>query len=207
MADDWRNDRIQKFTGDGQFLMAFGSSGSDEGEFNRPSGVAVDRDGIIYVADWLNNRLQVFDVDGTFVTARSGDATVSKWGQAKLDANISLAKANAARVEQIQARGTVADILIDQNRPERVSEDQKFYYDLLSFGDTQQQPGADLNAMWYLRNAKIFAKLMTVAEPGDRILVLYGAGHNYWLRHFASTAYGYRNVDPTPYLRKAAKRR
>lgn len=127
--------------------------------------------------------------------------------QAKLDANISLAKANAARVEQIQARGTVADILIDQNRPERVSEDQKFYYDLLSFGDTQQQPGADLNAMWYLRNAKIFAKLMTVAEPGDRILVLYGAGHNYWLRHFASTAYGYRNVDPTPYLRKAAKRR
>jgi DNA-binding beta-propeller fold protein YncE len=87
---DWRNDRIQKFTGDGQFLMAFGSSGSDEGEFNRPSGVAVDRDGIIYVADWLNNRLQVFDVDGTFVTARSGDATVSKWGQAKLDANAEM---------------------------------------------------------------------------------------------------------------------
>ena len=54
---------------------------------NRPSGVAVDSDGVIYVADWLNNRLQVFDPDGNFVTARTGDATVSKWGKEKLDAN------------------------------------------------------------------------------------------------------------------------
>ena len=127
--------------------------------------------------------------------------------QEKLQANLDLAKSMAARIEQIQEHGAVADILIDQNRPERTIEDQKFYYDLLSFGDTEQQPGADLNAMWYLRNAKIFAKLMTVAEPGDRILVVYGAGHNYWLRHFASTVYGYRNVDPTPYVKRAAKRR
>jgi DNA-binding beta-propeller fold protein YncE len=89
-VSDWRNDRIQKFTADGQFLMAFGSSGSGEGEFNRPSGVAVDRDGAIYVADWLNDRLQVFDADGIFVEARAGEATVSKWGQAKLDANAEM---------------------------------------------------------------------------------------------------------------------
>ena len=61
--------------------------------------------------------------------------------------------------------------------------------------------------MWYLRNAKIFAKLMTVARPGDRVLIVYGSGHNYWLRHFASTTPGYRNVDPTPYLTRAARRR
>jgi len=42
---------------------------------------------VIYVADWLNNRLQVFDSDGSFVTARTGDATISKWGKEKLDAN------------------------------------------------------------------------------------------------------------------------
>ena len=71
---------------------------------------------------------------------------------------------------------------------------------MLGLGDTEQQPGADLNAYWDLRNAKIFAKLMTVAKPGDRILVVYGAGHNYWLRHFAGTVPGYRNVDPAPYL-------
>jgi len=87
---DWRNDRIQKFTPEGDFLMAFGSSGSGEGEFNRPSGVAVDKDGIIYVADWMNNRLQVCDPDGNFVTMRTGDATVSQWGKAKLDANAEM---------------------------------------------------------------------------------------------------------------------
>ena len=84
---DWRNDRIQKFSPDGRFLMKFGSPGSGDGQFDRPAGVAVDADGVIYVADWLNNRLQVFDQDGRFVAAKTGEAGVSKWGQDKLDAN------------------------------------------------------------------------------------------------------------------------
>lgn len=84
---DWRNDRIQKFSPDGQFLMKFGSSGSGDGELSRPTGVAVDKAGIIYVADWMNDRLQVFDNDGAWITTKTGDATVSKWGKEKLDAN------------------------------------------------------------------------------------------------------------------------
>ena len=84
---DWRNDRIQKFSPDGQFLMKFGSSGSGPGEFNRPADVAVDNEGVIYVADWMNDRLQVFGPSGNFITLKTGDATVSKWGKDKLDAN------------------------------------------------------------------------------------------------------------------------
>ena len=84
---DWRNDRIQKFTPDGRFLMEIGSSGTGDGEFNRPTGVALDKQGIIYVTDWMNHRLQVFGPDGSFITKLTGDATVSKWGKAKLDAN------------------------------------------------------------------------------------------------------------------------
>ena len=84
---DWRNDRIQKFTPDGRMLMEIGSSGTGDGEFNRPTSVAVDKQGIIYVTDWMNHRLQVFGADGGFITKLTGDATVSKWGKAKLDAN------------------------------------------------------------------------------------------------------------------------
>jgi DNA-binding beta-propeller fold protein YncE len=84
---DWRNDRIQKFTSDGQFLMKFGSHGRGQGEFRRPTDVAVDNDGIIYVADWDNDRVQVFDADASFITVLTGDATLSKWGEMKLDAN------------------------------------------------------------------------------------------------------------------------
>jgi hypothetical protein len=84
---DWRNDRIQKFTADGELLMKFGSHGTAEGEFKRPTGVAVDKEGLIYVADWDNDRVQIFDADGRFITMLAGDATLSKWGETKLDAN------------------------------------------------------------------------------------------------------------------------
>ena len=84
---DWRNDRIQKFTPDGQFLMKFGTSGNGDGELDRPTGVAVDDDGVVYVTDYGNDRLQVFDGDGQFITTLLGQATISKWGQIKLDAN------------------------------------------------------------------------------------------------------------------------
>jgi DNA-binding beta-propeller fold protein YncE len=84
---DWSNDRIQKLGADGSFQMSIGSSGDGEGEFRRPSDVAVDGDGFIYVTDWGNDRLEVFDRAGEFVTARTGDATMSKWGTEKLNAN------------------------------------------------------------------------------------------------------------------------
>ena len=89
---DWRNDRVQKFNADGQFLAEFGSSGSGIGELNRPTGVAVDKDGDIYVADWHNNRVQVFTPDGRYVTEFTGDATMSKWAQEKLNANPPMVK-------------------------------------------------------------------------------------------------------------------
>ncbi|MBQ12169.1 MAG: hypothetical protein CMJ45_11545 [Planctomyces sp.] len=84
---DWRNDRIQKFSPDGSFLMKFGESGAEDGQFNRPADVAVDKEGLIYVADWRNDRVQVFDAEGRFITEIIGDATLSKWGITKLDAN------------------------------------------------------------------------------------------------------------------------
>ena len=84
---DWRNDRIQKFSPEGDFLMKFGTSGSEGGEFKRPTGVAVDKDGDIYVTDWDNNRLQMFDSSGSYLHSFLGDATLSKWGIAKLDSN------------------------------------------------------------------------------------------------------------------------
>ncbi len=129
----------------------------------------------------------------------------SNGAQGQIDASLEEVQALVAETERLQQTGTIADALLAINRPERSATDQTFYYKMLALGDSQTQPGADLNAMWYLRNAKIFAKLMLVAEPGDRVLVVYGSGHNYWLRHFAATAPGYRNVDPSPYLEKAAR--
>ncbi len=93
------------------------------------------------------------------------------------------------------------------NDPAGLQGNMDSYYGMLTIGDRDTQAGADLNAAWYLRNAKIFGKLMQVAKPGDRVLVVFGSGHGYWLRHFASQVPGYRSVDVMPYLAKAAKAR
>ncbi len=45
-----------------------GTSGSDNGRFNSPTGVQVDSQGYIYVADSGNSRIQVFDSSGNFVS-------------------------------------------------------------------------------------------------------------------------------------------
>jgi ABC-type multidrug transport system ATPase subunit len=60
------NDRVQKFSPEGDFLLAFGGFGTEPGEFQRPSGL-VWCDHKIYVADAFNNRLQRFSDNGEFL--------------------------------------------------------------------------------------------------------------------------------------------
>ena len=64
---DSKNNRIQKFTADGQFLSSMG-----EGELNLPWGIALDGDGNIYVADWGNSRAVKFSADGDLLMTFGG---------------------------------------------------------------------------------------------------------------------------------------
>jgi sugar lactone lactonase YvrE len=45
------------------------------GDFAKPTGLAVDKDGNLYVCDTLNDRIEVFDADGNFIQAygKNGD--------------------------------------------------------------------------------------------------------------------------------------
>src|SRR3990167_10415421 len=68
VADCW-NHRVQKFShdtnkdGSWKFINSFGSYGDDEGKFNEPYDIAVNKDKI-YALDRCNHRIQVFDKDG-----------------------------------------------------------------------------------------------------------------------------------------------
>lgn len=70
---DNNNHRIQKFDSNGVFLLKFGTnggngtSGSAEGQFNFPFGIAVNGTGFIYVADTGNHRIQIFNSVGNFI--------------------------------------------------------------------------------------------------------------------------------------------
>ncbi len=52
---------MQIFDSSGDFLFSFGSNGEGNGQFNAPTGVAVDDQDNILVADWGNSRIQIFD--------------------------------------------------------------------------------------------------------------------------------------------------
>ncbi|MFZ2035011.1 MAG: NHL repeat-containing protein [Candidatus Dormiibacterota bacterium] len=66
---DTGNNRIEFYndtTSGAQFVSAFGSFGSGDGQFNSPREVAIDGSGNIYVADAGNNRVEAFTSSGTF---------------------------------------------------------------------------------------------------------------------------------------------
>ncbi len=131
-------------------------------------------------------------------------ATAARFGQtATLDALNQPVVASLREFETAQKTHSVGQMLLRVNDPAGIWGNLDDYYGMLAIGDHDTQTGADLNAGWYLRNAKIFGKLMQVAKPGGRVLVIYGGGHGYWLRHFASMVPGYRNVDVRPYLKAA----
>ena len=63
---DFGNDRVQVFGPTASLLGALGGRGSGDGQFLRPAGVAVDRDGTLYVTDHFNDRVERFSGDGRF---------------------------------------------------------------------------------------------------------------------------------------------
>ena len=60
-------DRIQKFSPEGEYLLEWGSHGSEPGQFRRPQNLAVDAEDRIWVADACNHRIQVFDTEGNLL--------------------------------------------------------------------------------------------------------------------------------------------
>ena len=67
ISDGYVNSRMAKFDRDGNFVMEWGSFGSEIGQFNLPHALQIDRDDNVYVADRDNRRIQVFDTQGNFL--------------------------------------------------------------------------------------------------------------------------------------------
>lgn len=68
----------QVFNTEGEFLLKFGSNGEGNGQFNAPTGVAVDANGNIIVADWGNSRIQVGEGVNTSFLSSLNDLGLNK---------------------------------------------------------------------------------------------------------------------------------
>ncbi len=107
--------------------------------------------------------------------------------------------------ERAQPSKSIPELLISYN--DEMSDEifSDFYWDVITFGKGEEQPGAELAAFWFLRNAKIFNKLTQVTAPGDRVVIVYGAGHGPWLRELVENTDGFVLESAVPYLTEAAR--
>lgn len=69
IADGYGNSRVLKFDSTGHFLFAWGTHGSDPGQFDIPHAIDLDSAGNVHVADRSNRRVQKFDPRGHFIKA------------------------------------------------------------------------------------------------------------------------------------------
>jgi len=58
------NNRIVKFSSNGKYLLEWGKTGGDTGEFRDPHALALDSQGRLFVGDRANSRIQIFTQDG-----------------------------------------------------------------------------------------------------------------------------------------------
>ncbi len=98
------------------------------------------------------------------------------------------------------AQGTLGAELRRMNQPVEIQRANKFYTDTLRVGAGDQQPGADLNGAWATRNYRICARIIQESKPGDRVVVIFGAGHAYLLRRCFAETPGFVLVEPNRYL-------
>jgi len=123
------------------------------------------------------------DTEGDFPLQRLINYAKGSGRSKELDAIMSeIGEMVKAQDAYLQSH-TVLETLLYMNAEEKVAEDVGYYYREAAIGEPDDWPGADLLAEWFRRNARIYTNVMQlVASPGERVLVIFGAGHLGWLR-------------------------
>ena len=86
VTDGYGNARVHVFAPDGTLRFSWGEPGGGPGQFRVPHGIAIDRDGTVFVADRENSRIQLFTPKGEFVSewtdlARPSQVSIDRGGK------------------------------------------------------------------------------------------------------------------------------
>ena len=105
-----------------------------------------------------------------------------------------------SRKDSLLQHGTLSELYRYMNTQESVKKYRAPYVRMSPVGNDTAYVGADAVADYHRRNLRIFANLMKVAEPGDRIFMMFGAGHQPFLRPLLKNSPRVEFVDPMEYL-------
>jgi DNA-binding beta-propeller fold protein YncE len=67
ITDGYANARVLEYTAGGKRVREWGAPGTGPGQFHLPHGIAVDENGVLYIADRENGRIQRFDLQGRYL--------------------------------------------------------------------------------------------------------------------------------------------
>lgn len=106
VADGYGNSRMVKLDKNGNFIKAWGVKGPENGNFDNPHNVIIDKNQRLYVADRYNKRIQIFDLDGNFLEAWTHLGT--PWGLALgADDKIYLSDGNNEKILILDTQGKI----------------------------------------------------------------------------------------------------
>lgn len=140
------------------------------------------------------------DADGEFPFEGLQEFADANGRAAELQAAIDEIGVRTRQFEERARTASVGQLLREMNEPAHVREDHAWYMRTLSYGAGKTQPGAHLVASWTARNIQICARLVQLAKPGDRIVVVYGSGHSHLLRQCVQDMPGWKLAEPNDYL-------
>lgn len=140
------------------------------------------------------------DVDGDF-PFEAVDAYAKAHDQtATVEAAMKMIEMTVGGIQHKVDTGSLGSVLRYLNEPAQIAGDNGFYRTLLKVGGGDEQPGALLLAAWQKRNLLTCARLIQLAQPGDRIVVLFGSGHAHLLRQCVTETPGFELVEPNDFL-------
>lgn len=128
-------------------------------------------------------------------------ASAEKQNKAAFVSRLQSMLANVAQMmRNLDRENTVSEILAALNCAAGHRMSHSFYMDLLDADGGGEFAGSDVTGSWYQRNLRIFSNIKRLAEPGDRLLVIFGAGHAKLLGDFVRDTRGWALEDPMKYL-------
>lgn len=154
----------------------------------------------VYAVDW-NELGPIRDEESVDYRA----AVERNHQQKQYEAHLAIGKKEAEKQQLILDRGTILNMLTYLNSQPYLKQNARAYFRIGMFGTASDPIGANWIQLWFGRNVAIFNNIVRATEKGDRVLVIYGAGHGNLLRRLASDSSVYRVQDSTTWLTPTRK--
>jgi hypothetical protein len=172
------------------------------GKFTLPAG-EVYQLGFRLAAASGNPQIYPIDTWGpTLIPGGSPDATdINNYLSSHFtETDTAAFKAYRARDDRLERTGTYLDVLRYLNTDEAIRANASWYSVFAGAGRDSHDAGASYVAQWYVRNVYIYSNILSVLQPGDRAVVIFGQGHEYLLRAQVQLNPNLDNVGPLTYL-------